>query len=366
MEQQGGRDCTTPATRALNQPPLFVSNLQPVPLALHYVGSGRRLSAVRAAVAIASALASVLAWASPLETGALQQAPTATLLTTENFRASPNGAIIGRLLAGSRVAVVSVRGPWLEIEVKGAIWSESVSPTTRGGFDLEVSVAGGENLRTEPRGEVLARLDRGALLRESGSEPRWHHVRRRGYLWSASARLGSEGAGRVIELPVSGAAIVGSPDGDTIALAFEGAPLVVDGRRGGWLRVRLEGWTWLPPGAVAAPEGDPGPGPTPEEFALAPESFVGRTVSWELSFVAAERANAAQLDFIEGETYLIATTGSDADFVYVVLPPHMLELASGLAPLERFTATGVVRTGASSLTGVPVVDLLVIERGGAS
>ena len=323
-------------------------------------------------------VACALALAAPsAEPAGALQASTATLVVPENFRASPNGAIIGRLEQGTEVALVGSEGRWLEVELSGFVWSESIAPGARSGFDLVVSAEGGENLRAAPRGEIIARLEEGALLAERGREPSWFSVARRGYLWAESARVSAESpprlAGESASLPGGSAAVVidspgeetslaANPGGEVIAQLAPATPLVVTGRRGGWLRVRLEGWVWLPAGELAGEAAAAGAGPSLDEFAAAPESFVGRRVSWPLRFVAVERSTPAQIDFMEGESYLITTGDGGEPFVYVALSDDQLGLASGLAPLEGITVTGSVRTAASSLTGVPIIDLLAIER----
>ena len=297
----------------------------------------------------------------PVTLGALQT-PSATLLTSENLRATPNGRVIARIMAGTRVAVVRSEGAWLEIELEGSVWLESLSTTNQGG-SLVVARAEGENLRARPRGDILAKFWEGTLLTETGREPGWARVKRRGYLWSASANLSSNGADQVVGAGPDGMALVAAPAGDTLALVSPGTPVVLGGRRGGWVRVRIDGWAWLPPGSLPRPGGNEGSGPTPEEFSAAPEAFVGHQVTWELRFIAAERSSAAQPDFLEGEPYLICRWGSDNNFVYVTLAPDQVELARGLAPLERIRVTGRVRTGASALTQTPIIDLLAVERG---
>jgi hypothetical protein len=57
--------------------------------------------------------------------------------------------------------------------------------------------------------------------------------------------------------------------------------------------------------------------------------------------------------------------GEDATrFVYVAIPPEQMGAAGGLTPLERITVVGRVRTGSSTLTGAPILDLVEMRRGG--
>ena len=45
----------------------------------------------------------------------------------ENFRATPNGKNIGKLLKGSRLAVLQERGNWIQVTVEGWIWRKLTS-----------------------------------------------------------------------------------------------------------------------------------------------------------------------------------------------------------------------------------------------
>jgi hypothetical protein len=101
-----------------------------------------------------------------------------------------------------------------------------------------------------------------------------------------------------------------------------------------------------------------------EDVARDPEAFVGRLVTWELQFVSLEAAESVRTDFYEGEPFLLTRPASEGAgrFVYVAVPPEQLQGARRLAPLERITVTARIRTGASSLTGAPILDLVEFRR----
>jgi hypothetical protein len=101
----------------------------------------------------------------------------------------------------------------------------------------------------------------------------------------------------------------------------------------------------------------------PTQMAEDPEAHAGRVVQWSLVFISLERAEEVRTDFFEGEPFLLTRFGNgDGPFVYVAVPPDHLEEVQGLVPLERVEVTGRVRTGASALTGVPIIDLVSVER----
>jgi len=86
-------------------------------------------------------------------------------------------------------------------------------------------------------------------------------------------------------------------------------------------------------------------------------------VSWELQFISLERAERVRTDFFEGEPFLLTRFGGgEGPFVYVALTAERAQELRGLVPLERLRVTGRVRTGASSLTGTPILDLVALER----
>jgi hypothetical protein len=121
---------------------------------------------------------------------------------------------------------------------------------------------------------------------------------------------------------------------------------------------------WMPESEGA--QADPQEAPTalePQALQGAPEDHVGRVVAWSLQFISLERAEAVRTDFFEGEPFLLARFGgSDGPFVYVAVPPDRLTEVDGLVPLERIDVTGRIRTGASALTGAPIIDLITLDR----
>lgn len=316
----------------------------------------------------------------------------------ENLRAAPQGDVIARLEPGLSVGSGERRGNWTEITIEGWVWARSLQVRDGGDFDLRVSVEGGENIRSEPQGEIVGRLREGTLLEELERRPGWIRVRRTAWMWSPSLEVGqgtsaatssqgSRAAGGEgspgapgVEVPSTAAAgpsevtrpfnsrrshpILGAPDGDTLAVTSAGVGLQVIEREGSWMRVRLEGWVWAPPGgdsdtdAVMQEAG----ALTPEMLAANPEAYVGRVVEWRVQFIAVERAERVRTDFYEGEPYMLTRFGgSSGEFVYVAFPPSRLQEVEALTPLERITVVARVRTGRAGLTGSPILDLVELR-----
>jgi hypothetical protein len=310
----------------------------------------------------------------------------ARLTAEENFRRTPNGEVLARLDRGTPVLVVARDQQWVQVDLEGWVWTRSLQVSADSEFDLVVSEPEGENLRDAPSGSILGRLGRGTLVEEIRRDPGWVLVRRQGWIWAESvgdvasapresppasvAAAADRPAGPETRRPVGftavgddGAVILAAPDGDTLARTVPQAELQVTARQGNWVRVRLEGWMWQPNTQVSEDAAGSPEGLTPDDVAREPEEFTGRVISWRLQFISQERAEAVRTDFFEAEPFLLCRFGgAGGPFVYVTVPPDRLGEVAGLVPLEFLSVTGRVRTGASALTGTPIIDLLSFER----
>lgn len=308
---------------------------------------------------------------------------TGRVRAEENFRRVPNGELLARLSPGTELQILAGRDGWLEVVVTGWIWERSLQVDEREGLDLVVSELEGENLRGAPSGEILGRVDEGTLLEELERQPGWIRVRRQGWIWEASVAFPDERPAPAVELPPdvpaapasvrpggfastgpTGASILTAPDGDTLAITAPGTELETMAREGSWVRVRVEGWAWMPETDTATSR-EGSELLTPDDLIEDPAGHRGRVVAWALQFISLEEAERVRTDFFEGEPFLLCRYGgTEGPFVYVAVPPERLAEVEGLVPLELLTITGRVRTGASALTGTPILDLLALERAG--
>lgn len=318
-------------------------------------------------------------------------AQTAVVQTEENFRAEPNGTILGQLAPGTRLAIEGGEGGWLQVTMEGFIWTRSMQIRQEDGFDLAITLAGGENVRDEPQGRIAGHLVNGARLEELERVPGWVRVRRTGWIWRASVAVEEAAAAETaaaatddprtdavapdaapdaaVEWLVArqgGLPLLTSPDGDTVGRAARGADLQVLSREGGWARVRLDGWVWVPVDQEldeAEMEGEVLTGLSPAEISADPERYRGRRVELELQFLSLERAEAIRRDFYEGEPFLLTRSAEgERRFVYVAVAPERLPEVEGLAALDRIRIVGRVRVGAAAYTENPVVELIRMER----
>ena len=327
-------------------------------------------------------------------------AQVAEVTREENFRNEPNGGLIGVLAPGTELVFHGRRENWIEATMEGWVWSRSLLTTERANYDLVVSTGEGENLRDRPSGEILGRLEDGTFLLELERIPGWIRVRRRGWIWAASVSVDESASApdaAVTSVPVTpppsssasagasppprttgsappgvlrstrGLAILSAPNGDTLSVLDPDAEVSVLAREGNWARVRIEGWVWQPTGgdtdATSAPVTSSGAGPTLDEVRRDPAANRGRIVTWSLQYVSLERAEAIRTDFFEGEPFLLMRPagGDSSRFVYVAVPPELLSSVGALVELETLTVVGRIRTGASRLTGSPILDLIEIR-----
>ena len=316
------------------------------------------------------------------------QAQEAVVRMEENLRAEPNGVILGQLKPGARVSVEGRDGGWTQVAIRGFIFVPSLQVWTDGPLDLVVSAPDGENLRDEPSGRITGRLGEGTLLEEIERLPGWIEVRRVAWIWSASLEGVATSAAAEVADPepsaqpadrlaiteawlrggATGAPILATPDGDTLARAEPGSDLRVLAREGNWARIQIEGWVWVPglvDGAAAnGPAGEPAvlSGVAAADLSTDPESYEGRLVELDLQFISVERAERLRTDFYEGEPFLLTRSAEgDRVFVYVAVPPERLPQVESISPLQEIRVVGRVRSAAAALTGNPILDLVEIE-----
>ena len=292
------------------------------------------------------------------------------------LRWSSTGRRLGWLGRGVTVERLGGRAGWARVGVHGWMWSESLE---RAGGAYRV-VPESENLRAAPNGRILGQLIEGVGVSGVGADGRWLQIELVGWLPESAvaqpapeteavtdtARPAPPPPRPVVEEPVSavapsamgtlsrGVEMRNAPQGGAVAQLPAETPIQVLESRGGWTRVRVDGW--VPTSAVRAgslSEVDP------DVVAAAPAgTFIGRTVRWTLEHVALQQADAWRPDFTPGEWYDLARVpGSDGRYVYLVIPERMLEEFRGMSPFRTVRVEGRVRTGQSALTGTPIVEV---------
>src|SRR5256885_873452 len=318
------------------------------------------------------------------------------------FYQEPEGKRLARLARGTIVVGGESQDAWQGVTLEGWIFATSVGSTPRAGYDLAVSRAPEENLRSAPAGALIARLPQGFVLTRvaEGTAGRWGHVTRAGWGEEAAgesvAPVATSGTGSGGPTPgprprgprtPRGGPGVGPPDTNSspsapvdpsrvesarrtvLYRAPEGAPtgtlapsapLRVLGRSGDWTRVELEGWVKstdleiAPPGVLM--------GITAAELRTDPQRYAGQVLRWTLQYIAAQQADELRPEIPSGSRYFLARGPlPEHGFVYVIVPEAKRPQLESLSPLATIQVTARVRTGRTRFLGNPVLDLISLE-----
>jgi hypothetical protein len=330
-------------------------------------------------------------------------------LTTDGawFYQEPGGKRLARLARGAVLMGGETQGDWQGVTLEGWIFTTSVGPTPRAGYDLTVTRAPEENLRSAPAGALIGKLPQGFLLNKvaEGTSGRWIHVTRAGWAEKtdletvaqvASSRTASadSGSGEPTPGPRPGAPgtpghgpgvgqpdtnpnpsapvdpsrvasarrtiLYRAPEGQPTGTLAPSAPLRVLGRSGEWTRVELEGWVKsadleiAPPGVLV--------GITAAELRTDPQRYAGQVLRWTLQFIATQKADELRPEIPNGATYFLARGPlPERGFVYVVVPEAKRVQLETLTPLATIQVTARVRTGRTRFLGNPVLDMISLE-----
>ena len=341
---------------------------------------------------IVRALPVVLCLASP----ALAQGRYRVTNDGEWFYQEPSGRRLARLARGAIVGGGVTRGDWMQITLEGWIFATSVGPSPRPEFDLAVTRAPEENLRSSAGGALVAKLAEGFGLKRVGQDDRWVHVTRDGWVSTSAlavvpdvnvtrsaaspdtvANQGGLTPGRspggVADTTAPPAAppssraqparpttLYRAPDGPEAGTVSAETPLRVLWRTGEWARVQIEGWVRAaelqaaPPGVQV--------GVSAAELRAEPQRYAGQVLKWTLQYIAVQKADDLRPDIPAGATYVLARGPlPERGFVYVIIPDGRLASIQALAPLATIQVTARVRQGRSRYLGNPVVDLISLE-----
>jgi hypothetical protein len=295
-------------------------------------------------------------------------AQSARLSRDSRLYKDPGSGALGTLVAGAPVTVGDTRGSSVEVTVEGWIFSRSVGPFDRDGFDLSVTGHPSENLRSAPNGTVLARLVTGTGLVKVESKGAWVRVRRTAWI---DARAVPAQAAASPDTPAGGsdraelnrrAPLVVTPGGGEIGAVDSGAGLKVLARSGGWTRVQLEGW--VPDSAVTIASSGVLVGVSQAEVRADPARYVGATVEWRVQFVAVQKADELRPEIPMGTPYLL-TRGPlpEPGFVYVMIRPDQAAQFEALPPLRELTIRGIIRSASTKYLPTPVLELVSVVEG---
>ena len=303
----------------------------------------------------------------------------------EWFYQAAGGKRLAQVEAGAALTQDGTQGDWAQVTLAGWIFGTSVGASSLAGFDLAVTHAPTENLRATPGGTVLARLMVGFGLGKLGTQGRWVHVRRQGWMKRSALTLASVAAAagarsatpagpsrdttatpaaapgllQAVRATTLYRAPVADSTGDATVQAT--APLRVLGRAGDWTQVQLEGWVKSEDLASVGP--GVRVGVSAAEVRADPQRYVGQTLRWTLQVIAVRTADELRPDIPNGATYLLARGPlPEHGFVYAIVPEAQRAIVNALPSLATVQATVRVRTGRSRFIGNPVVDLVTLEE----
>jgi hypothetical protein len=300
----------------------------------------------------------------------------------EWFYQEPSGRRLARLARGAIVDGGVTRDAWMQVTLEGWIFATSVGPSPRPEFDLAVTRAPDENLRSSAGGALVAKLAEGFGLKRVSQDDRWVHVTRDGWVQaSALAVVPDVNAARTVESDTSSGGadttpspappppraqaarpttVYRAPDGPEAGTLAAETPLRVLSRAGDWARIQLEGW--VKASELPATPGGGLVGVTAAELRAEPQRYAGQTLRWTVQFIALQKADDLRPDIPAGATYMLARGPlPERGFVYAIVPDAKLAAVQALAPLATLQVTARVRAGRSKYLGNPVVDLISLE-----
>jgi hypothetical protein len=340
-------------------------------------------------------VAPVVALTSPLEA-------QSRFTTDTDVRSAPTGNVVAMLRSGTSWSTGATRDGYTLVTIVG--WVESSRFTA--GRDSFPHTIGGDDIlriREEPslQGRILGEFKPGAGLRIVERRGTWARIRRS--VWAparalatatASAPRPSPGAAAAPSAPATptsaatldssqasppdtaapqprpagrpGAlraeavsALRSGPGGTIIGELGSGAIADPIARDRGWVKVRVEGW--VAESELVPADTSFGATISAADLRLDPDGMRGRVVRWSVQVVGLQTADPLRKDMAINEPFLLAMgpEGEDA-ILYITVPPNLVSVARGLAPLARVTLTARIRTGRSEPTGAPILELLSI------
>jgi hypothetical protein len=286
---------------------------------------------------------------------------------------APGDQPLGILAKGADLIPGSRDGDWVSITLDGWIFTNSIAATNRDGYDVITTRRPTENLRTVPKGPLLARLQNGVLLKKLETRGGWTHVQR--IAWIAARALGAAAdslppapsadtsvfSGHRVEIP-RGARLLQSADGPLTATIAPGARGKVLSRSGDWLHVQIDGW--VRDTAVKLNESNVLTGLSLTELRADPARYVGQTVEWRVQFLAVQKADELRPEMPAGSTYLL-TRGPlpEPGFIYVIVPADKAAQFSALPALQDMVLRVIIRAPSTKYLANPVVELVSVEQG---
>jgi hypothetical protein len=302
-----------------------------------------------------------------------------------SFHTEAGGIRLGTLNAGTSVPIVRTSGDWREITLEAWIWSASLGPANRDGFNVVVTEGEGENLRVQPNGLVLGRAIAGTHFSRVNRQGGWTRVRRRAWIGVTQVQAVQEvqrvrdtagaptSAPRADTAPAPrtrppsdprepvviqrGAELHAGPGAEVLGTVPREMRAEVTERASGWVKVRAELW-------VRAEDLAPAPLRSQDAVTLRdlqgePERFLGREVLWRLQYLSVQVADELRPELPSGEPYVLARGPlPEAGFVYLAVTEAQAERFRGMQPLTEFVAQGTILAPKTRYLPTPIIRLV--------
>src|SRR2546426_2820230 len=243
------------------------------------------------------------------------------------FYQEPGGKRLARLARGAVLMGGEEQGDWQGVMLEGWIFTTSVGPTPRVGYDLTVTRAPEENLRSAPAGALIGKLPQGFLLNKvaEGTSGRWLHVTRAG--WVEKTDLES-----VAQVASSRTASADTESGRPTPGPRPGAP-----------------------GTAVR-----GPGGSPPDSSASPSAPVDPSRVESARRTVLYRSPEGQPAGTLAPSAPLRVLGRSGDWTRVELEAKRAQLET-LTPLATIQVTARVRTGRTRFLGNPVLDMISLE-----
>jgi hypothetical protein len=284
---------------------------------------------------------------------------------------SPGDQTLATLAKGAQVAVGQRQGDYAEVTVEGWIYTSSVSPVSRDGYDLVISARHGENLRVAAGGALVARFQSGALLKKLEANGAWTRVSRTGWVAAkvlegageaAAAADTGTGSGQRVEVVTAGPILEAAEGGPPMGTLVPGASGRIVARSGQWVRIQVTGW--VKDSTLKNSEGGVLVGVSQAEVQADPAKYVGQVVEWRIQFLALQKADELRPEMPNGAPYLLARGPlPESGFVYVIIPQVEVARFSSLPPLQELTIRARVKSPSTKYLSNAVVELVSVESG---
>ena len=322
----------------------------------------------RTSLLVASAVATALP---PLAAQTVRR----TLSTDVEFVKEPGGVALARLSRGTPLMAGASKGTWQEVTVDGWVVGSALREDKRDGFDVAVNLGVGTPIRAVMGGGATLGLARaGALFNRLETKSGWVHVNRIG--WVPRSALEAPTAAKApppaAKTPPAAAAPAkptdpspsvtiaagtgfsalpnGAPVG-TVETALRGEVLE---QRGGWSRVRIDGWVRdaaigaTTPGAITA-----------ADIRAEPDRYVGQTVDWSLQVIGVQKADELRPELPPGQPYVLARGPlPETGFVYLIVRPDEAERFKAMSPLATVQVRATIRAGRTRFLPTPVLTFV--------